>query len=129
MEFEHVHVSESGQACIVTGMSNETMPAYGKLEMPVRGEASATELATGVWYLNRALVQPEGARGKGLGTQLLKRLLETISRKPEFQRVVVEPGGYGGNEEQQVRFYTRNGFKQRDVAEHTYIWEKETSNV
>jgi ribosomal protein S18 acetylase RimI-like enzyme len=110
-QFEKTRVSWSGQACVVSGISSETMPQFGTLHMPLRGEASATELEPGIWYLNRLLVQPEAARGFGLGTQLLQALVAALSTKLNFKRLLVEPGGYGVDPVRQLRFYTTFGFK------------------
>lgn len=123
-QFDRINVYFSGQACIVSGASDETACQFGDLMMPIRGDASATELEPGVWYLNRMLVQPESARGQGLGTQLLNRLLESISSKPEFQHILVEPGGYGVDPERQLRFYTKYGFKLNE-DQTAYQWLKE----
>lgn len=105
-KFENVLVSASGQAVVVTGRSDEYID-----DRPVSGEASATELRPGVWWVNRVLVQPEAVRGQGLGGQLLDALLESITAKPAFKKVMVEPGGYNLPVGRQRRFYKRHGFK------------------
>lgn len=123
-QFETTRVSWSEQACVVSGISSETMPQFGNLRMPLRGEASATEFKPGTWYLNRVLVQPESGRGCGLGTQLLQTLVNELSVRPGFKRLLVEPGGYGVDPARQRRFYTNFGFKLTS-GRTAYQWTKE----
>ncbi len=119
--FKKVFVSESGQAVVATGWDDDWPKGKNR---PVSGEVSATEFKPGEWYLNRAIVGPDEARGKGLGTQLLKLLLERISSKSNFQRISVEPGGYHTDLAKQVRFYTKNGFMKDTSENNTYYWMK-----
>jgi ribosomal protein S18 acetylase RimI-like enzyme len=117
-EFEQVLVHESGQAVVIAGH----MHVAGGVGF--RGEVSASWYAhPGEWYLNRAII-PAECRGRGLGTQLLKRLLEVLSAKENFVHVIVEPGGYGADINKQRRFYTKNGFKPVRAFNNVYQWTK-----
>jgi GNAT superfamily N-acetyltransferase len=62
-----------------------------------------------VWWLSRALVQPDSCRSKGIGSQLMIVLKEEI-KKSECKRCVVAPGGYNSTFKQQANFYKKNGF-------------------
>ena len=119
--FNKVHVSESGQAVVVTGYSDDWPKGSYR---PVSGEVSATEYQPGEWYLNRALIGPDQARGKGLGTQLLKTLLARVSSKANFVAVSVEPGGYGVDPAKQRKFYTKNGFVPVLGEYNRFVWTK-----
>lgn len=121
MKFEELHVSRSGLACSIFAHLKETPE--------VRGTADATEIATGMWYLNRVIVSPDSSRGQGLGTQLLKRLQLELGGDANFSRLTVEPGGYSGDFERQARFYTNNGFRPHPATEHTFIWEKSDAEI
>ena len=64
----------------------------------------------GAWYLNRVMV-PNGFRRKGVGSRLLKALIEKL---PEVgcKKLIVEPGGYTLSTRKQKKFYRQNGFVQ-----------------
>lgn len=122
VQLENVFVSESGQSLGVVGaVSNEAGEIIGG------GVVEATEHEPGHWYLNRSLVNPRIARGAGLGTLLLRRLLEELGRKPSFREVVVEPGGYDGNAAQQQNFYVKAGFVEVPDLVATFRWTKPES--
>lgn len=118
-KFEQVHVSESGQAIVVTGICPD-----GANGMPVRGEVSASEVSPGKWWVNRALVKPDDQRGHGLGTQLLHTLLATLVAKDSFKHVLVEPGGYNMPVGRQRKFYKRSGFKAARKLPGVLRWTK-----
>lgn len=126
MKFKKIHTSESGHAVVVTGWNDtaNTNISY------ISGEVSATQ-ATGVgeWYLNRAIVGPDAARGQGLGSILLQTLLKYLSEKPDFKSIIVEPGGYHNDLKRQVRFYTNNGFVLERGYTNVYRWTKEEVHV
>ncbi|MDD5649797.1 MAG: GNAT family N-acetyltransferase [Candidatus Nanoarchaeia archaeon] len=61
------------------------------------------------WMITRALVRPDGYRNQGLGSHLLKILIEEIKKK-KGKSILVTPGGYDGETEKQFRFYEKNGF-------------------
>lgn len=61
------------------------------------------------WWVSRVLVNPPEKRGKGIGSMLLKRLVKEARKYGG--KIVVAPGGYDMNPEQQFNFYEKNGFK------------------
>jgi GNAT superfamily N-acetyltransferase len=63
-----------------------------------------------LWYLNRCVVNPPSARGKGLGSQALQNMLAQLETT-DCEVLVVTPGGYGGDPDDQDAFYTKNGFE------------------
>lgn len=79
---------------------------------PAIAECSSWPLEEGVWWINRILV-PEADRGQGLGSRLLQRLLTELKSKGA-KAVIVAPGGYGSDPEDQFNFYRKNGFRQVD---------------
>lgn len=126
-QFDKVHVLRNGQACVVSGSSE--FPKLGTFQLPPCGDVSASEVASGIWYLNRALVQPAEVRGRGLGTQLLNLLLDNLRQDPNFVQLTVEPGGYDEDPVRQARFYTKNGFKKDPSEYNTYHWVTENSDA
>lgn len=85
----------------------------------VRASVSATKLHKGselhelvgmdpnlcLYWVNRAIVDPEAIRGQGWGTKLLQAI------QAEVDALVVCPGGYANNYDRQNNFYARSGFK------------------
>ena len=67
----------------------------------------------GCWWLARLLVQPE-CRQRGLGTELVKGLQEELLGHPNFQVIVVAPGGYNSDPDRLFAFYRRQGFVDRE---------------
>jgi GNAT superfamily N-acetyltransferase len=74
-----------------------------------------------MWWLARLFVQPE-YRSQGFGTRLVRRLQEELLLKPNFEKLVVEPGGYGSDPKRLDVFYKRFGF--RDYEEGGLVWKK-----
>lgn len=62
------------------------------------------------WWIVRALVHAT-AREHGLGSLLLRAVIDAIKAQPGARRVQVTPGGYWVDPERQVNFYRKNGFK------------------
>lgn len=60
------------------------------------------------WHICRVNVIKDH-RGKGLGSAMLKTLVEEV-RKKGGKLITVHPGGYDGNTEEQFNFYLKNGF-------------------
>lgn len=70
---------------------------------------SIDNLGNGEWWVSRALVNEE--RSKGIGSVLLKRAVQEVLKHEPNAKIIVEPGGtYGSNEERQLNFYRKNGF-------------------
>lgn len=120
MKFDHVHVAESGQAVVASGRFGE-----GFHPELIRGDVSATEFEPGVWWVNRAIIQPESARGQGLGTQLLQLLLERLAEKATFKELLVQPGGYNLPVRRQRQFYKQVGFKSMRKLPGVLRWTKQ----
>lgn len=76
---------------------------------PTVATAEANEMEDGVWLVARVLVSREGARCKGLGSEVLQRMLARLSAAGATA-VLVGPGGYGSNLERLEKFYQKNGF-------------------
>lgn len=62
-----------------------------------------------LWWINRAIINKPALRNLGIGSTLLKSLLEEITKK-DGKKIVVMPGGYGEDIEKQYNFYKKNGF-------------------
>jgi GNAT superfamily N-acetyltransferase len=75
----------------------------------------------GVWYLNRAIIRDPKARGRGVGTTLLTRLLQEVAAQG-CTRLIVEPGGYGADPQKQRRFYEKSGFRAFNTN-GALVWE------
>lgn len=70
--------------------------------------ASADNMLDGRWWISRVNVQGV-ERGKGIGSILLKKLVEEILFYGETN-IIVAPGGYHEDSEKQYNFYRKNGF-------------------
>jgi GNAT superfamily N-acetyltransferase len=69
---------------------------------------SIDNIGNGEWWVSRALVNEE--RSKGIGSVLLKRAVQEVLKHEPNAKIIVEPGGtYGSNEERQLNFYRKNG--------------------
>jgi GNAT superfamily N-acetyltransferase len=87
------------------------------------GTVSASIFMGGsTWYLNRLLVSPKH-RSKGVGSKLLTRLQEACKERrtlhpewPQVEAIIVEPGGYGSDVNELVRFYKKRGFQENTVS-------------
>ena len=117
--FKDVLVNASGQAVVVTGRSPEFIDGR-----PLSGEASATELRPGVWWVNRVLIQPPSVRGQGLGGHLLDTLIKHLTEQEHFKRLFVQPGGYNLPVGRQRKFYRRHGFKPVRATPGVLRWTK-----
>ena len=76
------------------------------------------------WWISRVIVRARDNRGKGLGSEVLRRLLDEIAKQP-CTTVCVSPGGYDGDTERQWAFYVKNGFKPGDEPD-LLVWEPST---
>jgi len=70
--------------------------------------ASADNMLDGRWWISRVNVQGV-EKGKGLGSQLLQKLISEILFYGETN-IIVAPGGYHSDTEKQFNFYRKNGF-------------------
>lgn len=114
-----LHVTDTPQHCAAMQVEHEL--AIGVVE--------ASNLGEGLWSVDRAFVRPSH-RGKGLGTKLLKQLQETLSKRPDCQRLIVTPGGYGEKIEDQIHFYEKSGFTRiEDEEGECWIWRPKTPST
>jgi GNAT superfamily N-acetyltransferase len=86
----------------------------------LRAAMSADNLGSH-WWLARAIVDPAEHRGKGIGSDMLKRLLAAVARQG-CTELHVTPGGYEGLTKRQFNFYLKNGFAHVEGNEHLLIW-------
>ena len=61
----------------------------------------------------RAILQPESMRGQGIGSEMMRRLKDEL-RRVRCKKCYVTPGGYNSRQEDQFRFYEKNGFESVD---------------
>lgn len=89
--------------------------AIDKEKNYIIGSAEASSFRV-YWYINRVIVLNNRApRNQGIGTKMMKILLQELSQR-EFNLVVVNPGGYGGDPSKQFRFYRKLGFRAIDES-------------
>jgi hypothetical protein len=92
------------------------------------GIAEASNMAMagrpGQWYLNRLKVNN---RGRGYGSEILRKLLATLAERKDFSSLIVEPGGYGSDVNRLNKFYKSNGFKP-DASRECLVWIPEKLN-
>lgn len=74
--------------------------------------ANADNLMDGNWWISRVNVNDK-IRGKGIGTTLLKRLINEVLTYGETN-IIVAPGGYNADTDKQFHFYEKNGFIKTD---------------
>ncbi len=75
------------------------------------------------WWVSRVLVPQSQARGQGLGSIAVQRMLAVIAGISD-RPVYVSPGGYQDNTEQQYRFYLRNGFRRIEPETDCLVWTR-----
>lgn len=80
----------------------------------IRTSTASCDIVGGVWWINRVIVEPVSARGQGVGSKLLQRLIEEVRKYRGDLRVA--PGGYTGGIDRQKNFYAKNGF--RDMGDY-----------
>jgi GNAT superfamily N-acetyltransferase len=77
----------------------------------VRGTISADLLypEKRIWWISRAIIQPKEYRNQGIGSLLLKNVIEAIVQL-NGSEIYVSPGGYMQDTKKQYNFYEKNGF-------------------
>lgn len=93
----------------------QTVAYEGHVSIVWQGESIAdkgtvsADLVVSEWWLNRAIVQPESNRRKGIGGKMLEMLKEEV-KKLGGDAVMVTPGGYDLKTKDQYNFYEKHGF-------------------
>lgn len=67
-----------------------------------------SHISNNEWYVNRVKVS-DGQEGKGIGSIILQSAIKEI-KQYNPKSIIVTPGGYSENQEQQFNFYEKNGF-------------------
>ena len=65
------------------------------------------------WSICRAVIHPTALRGRGLGSQMLRKL-QDLMVEYGGEYMVVFPGGYDQEHDRQENFYLKNGFQKRE---------------
>lgn len=105
--------NEDGLHIISNPRNVSIMTKLSDTEMAV---ASIDNIGGNEWWVSRVLVgRPHAGatqlRGKGIGSLLITRAVKEVMKHDPTARIIVEPGGtYGSKEEDQIRFYKKNGF-------------------
>lgn len=77
------------------------------------------------WWVSRVLVEPRTERGKGIGTAMLRELLQAVVRQGGVE-VRVTPGGYDNDTKRQFKFYLKQGFQPSEERE-MLVWRPHAS--
>lgn len=89
------------------------------------GNADRHPAEDGWWWLARLKIDNRH-QGHGLGTLVLYKLLEVLSKK-DIKGLIVAPGGYGSDEDRLFKFYKARGFV--DGTRGELRWFKKTDPV
>jgi GNAT superfamily N-acetyltransferase len=76
------------------------------------------------WWVARALVGDRNSRGQGIGSYLLQKAVAEVLKQDADANILVEPGGYDGNTEEQINFYKKNGFVEHPEYEGSLVYKK-----
>ena len=82
------------------------------------------ELMCDEWFVNRVLVKDPDQRNKGIGSEMVEKMLTAIYGQNPDAVVTVLPGGYGENPDEQANFYQKNGFVWEERAEYNIMVHK-----
>lgn len=86
---------------------------------PVRSSVASIDRVDGhQWWVSRVLVGDRDARGQGIGSYLIQRAVNEVLKNDSQAEILVEPGGYDSNTEQQINFYKKNGFVEQPEPEY-----------
>jgi GNAT superfamily N-acetyltransferase len=95
----------------------ELVSIYMKLPDGRSATASIDKIGGNMWWVSRVIVGPPQGnvpyefRNKGIGSMLIRRAVQEVLKHDPNAEIIVEPGGsYGSKEEDQLRFYRKNGF-------------------
>ena len=85
--------------------------------------ASIDNLGDGRWWVSRVLVAVRNMRGQGIGSKILQRAVQEVLKRDPNAKIIVSPGGYDNNTEQQFNFYKKNGFVPLDGDPDSLIYK------
>jgi GNAT superfamily N-acetyltransferase len=92
---------------------------------PVRSSVASIDRVDGhQWWVARVLVGDRNTRGQGIGSYLIQRAVKEVLKHDPQADILVEPGGYDSNTEQQVNFYKKNGFVEHPKYEGSLTYKK-----
>lgn len=100
------------RAIFVTKTKDYCSAYYFSDDQRIRATAEANFTGR-EWWVARVLVQPDSARGKGLGGRLLEELKKAVVEMGGTS-LLVTPGGYSNERRRQFKFYKAHGFKDAD---------------
>lgn len=86
--------------------------------MGERGTAEANWISGKCWWVARVLVQPASERRKGIGSRMLKLLMDQV-RASGAELLQVSPGSYD-SDPWVIKFYEKNGFVQNPQEPDLY---------
>ena len=92
---------------------------------PMRSSiASIDRIDDHQWWVARVLVGDRNTRGQGIGSYLLQKAVKEVLKQDADANILVEPGGYDGNTEEQINFYKKNGFVEHPEYEGSLVYKK-----
>ena len=92
---------------------------------PVRSSVASIDRVDGnQWWVSRVLVGDRNTRGQGIGSYLIQRAVKEVLKNDPQAEILVEPGGYDSNTEQQINFYKKNGFVEHPKFEGSLVYKK-----
>jgi GNAT superfamily N-acetyltransferase len=92
---------------------------------PVRSSVASIDRVDGnQWWVSRVLVGDRNTRGQGIGSYLIQRAVKEVLKNDPQAEILVEPGGYDSNTEQQINFYKKNGFVEHPEYEGSLVYKK-----
>ena len=97
------HLSESNESISASYVKDGRL-SIASADFLVDAEQLGTK-----WYVSRVNVT-DIHRGNGIGSMLLKMLIESIKMSKNKHDIVVCPGGYENDQDRQINFYKKNGF-------------------
>jgi len=89
--------------------TEDNITVVWQLSIIERGTVDAFHAGEGIWWITRALVQPTKCRNQGVGSVMLRMLINKIAGF-HGKKIFVTPGGYEGEKNKQFNFYEKNGF-------------------
>jgi GNAT superfamily N-acetyltransferase len=92
---------------------------------PVRSSIASIDRVEGHrWWVSRVLVGDKNTRGQGIGSYLIQKAVKEVLKHDPQAQILVAPGGYDDNTEQQINFYKKNGFVEYPEYEGSLVYKK-----